>query len=86
MSLVIGSSKLFMLICDNEGLLMSVAAEQNSEMLQVVGQHNLGVFSPQSSLIRFGSYRNRTNYCIFSILGRKDGSITFQAMSNWPRG
>lgn len=75
-----------MLICDNEGLLISVGAEQNSEILEVVGQHNLGVFSPQSSLIRFNSYRNRANYCIFSILRRKDSSITFQAVSNWPQG
>lgn len=75
-----------MLVCDNEGLLMSVGAEQNSEILKVVGQHNLGVLSPQSSLIRFNSYRNRKNYCIFSILRQKECSITFQAVSNWPQG
>lgn len=44
--LVRGSSKLFVLIYDNEGLLMPVGAEQNSETLEVVRQHNLGVFSP----------------------------------------
>lgn len=83
--LVRGDSKLFMLICDNERLLMSVGAEQNSEILEVVGQHNLGEFSRQCSSIRFNSYRNRINYCIFSIMRRKDGSITFRAVSNWPQ-
>lgn len=33
-----GDSKLFMLVCDNEELLMSVGAEQNSEIVKVVGQ------------------------------------------------
>lgn len=33
-----GGSKLFMPVCDNEELLMSVGAEQNSEIVEVVGQ------------------------------------------------
>lgn len=33
-----GYSKLFMPVCDNEELLMSVGAEQNSEIVEVVGQ------------------------------------------------
>lgn len=33
-----GDSKLFMLVCDNEELLMSVGAEQNSEIVKVVEQ------------------------------------------------
>lgn len=34
-----GDSKLFMPVCDNEELLMSVGAEQqNSEIVKVVGQ------------------------------------------------
>lgn len=45
LSFVRGGSKLFMLICDNEELFISMGAEQNSEILEVVGQNNLGVFS-----------------------------------------
>lgn len=81
-------SKLFMLSCDSTELLMSMGAEQKSEIVKAFGSSTALECSVNKAHWLDSVHIEKeqiTAWWCFSIL-RRDGSITFQAMSNRPQG